>query len=401
MDKKKIFLTVTLNMVITIGIFAGSVRAEENIAVIINGAPLVSDVAPIVVEGRTLAPLRAISEAMGVSVNWVNESQMVAFSNGTTTYTLQIDNPTVIETTDGRTITNTIDVPPTIINSRTFVPVRFLAESLNVNISYDGTTNTVYVGEGLSITNDSQIINPSEEFVISKLNTISVVTGIQTATEENDPNGKLHKAGGYNSAVYFSTSYIDQNSVRGKDIVDKGTDCGGQIEVYSTVEDAEKRNTELSIYDGTFLDSGSHKVLGTMVIRISSKSTATEQNYLTELIVDAFTNDIHTNVNHSASNNITPSINNNTTSSTPFYANHSYVPDFGAIFNVPLRSSNDTDYVYELSNISPKEMNEYHDVLEENGFVPYGAGGSIAIYKKDNISVTIMFTDTLLFVVVE
>ncbi len=38
------------------------------------------------------------------------------------------------------------DVPPFIQNSRTFVPIRFVAEALGYPVSYDGTTKTVYVG---------------------------------------------------------------------------------------------------------------------------------------------------------------------------------------------------------------------------------------------------------------
>jgi len=38
------------------------------------------------------------------------------------------------------------DVPPFIQNSRTFVPIRFVAEALGYPVSYDGNTKTVYVG---------------------------------------------------------------------------------------------------------------------------------------------------------------------------------------------------------------------------------------------------------------
>lgn len=41
----------------------------------------------------------------------------------------------------------TIDVPPTFINGRTFVPLRFIAESLGANVDYDSAAKSVYVSE--------------------------------------------------------------------------------------------------------------------------------------------------------------------------------------------------------------------------------------------------------------
>lgn len=134
-----------------------------------------------------------------------------------------------------------------------------------------------------------QITNPSEDFVKEKLNTIEQITDMATVTEDNDPNGNLNKAGGYTSTVYFSVSLIDQSSVYGDDLIDKGTQAGGSIEVYASVEDAEKRNTYLASFDGSILASGSHIVLGTIVIRTSDDLTASQQKTLEKQIIESFT----------------------------------------------------------------------------------------------------------------
>lgn len=136
-----------------------------------------------------------------------------------------------------------------------------------------------------SVLQMKQITNPNEDFVIQRLKGIPNISGYQAVTEDHDPNGNLNKQGGYTSTVYFSTPLIDQSSVYGNDIVDKGTECGGAIEVYASEEDAEKRDSYLASFDGAgMLNSGSHKVLGTIVIRTSTKLTATQQ--------DEFTNNI-------------------------------------------------------------------------------------------------------------
>ena len=112
---------------------------------------------------------------------------------------------------------------------------------------------------------------------------------IAAATEDNDPNGQLHKAGGYTSAVYFSHENVDQGSVYGSSLIDKGTDAGGQIEVYATPEDAAKRDTYLAAFDGSVLSSGSHTVIGTCVIRTSNELKASQQSELEANIISELT----------------------------------------------------------------------------------------------------------------
>ncbi len=138
-----------------------------------------------------------------------------------------------------------------------------------------------------SVLQMKQITNPNEDFITQRLKGIPNISGYQAVTEDHDPNGNLNKQGGYTSTVYFSTPLIDQSSVYGNDIVDKGTECGGAIEVYASEEDAEKRDSYLASFDGAgMLNSGSHKVLGTIVIRTSTKLTATQQNEFTNNITN-------------------------------------------------------------------------------------------------------------------
>lgn len=142
----------------------------------------------------------------------------------------------------------------------------------------------------LSIKQFALVDNPSESYVISCLQKVPGVTGIEAATEDNDPNGKLGKAGGYTAAVFFSHENVNQADVLGDTIIDKGTEAGGQIEVYATVDDAERRNDYLTTFDGSFLNVGSHCVLGTCVLRTSDKMTASKQKQLEADMIEALTN---------------------------------------------------------------------------------------------------------------
>lgn|GEM_PF-901968 len=135
----------------------------------------------------------------------------------------------------------------------------------------------------------SQITNPEEKWVEERLTEVNSITGQQAVTKNNDPNGMLNKEGGYTSCIYFTVKNIDSDSVEGKDIVAKGTDAGGAIEVYPTLETAENRCEYLSQFDGTLLYSGSYVIVGTMIIRTSYKLSNQEQIDLTNEIVIALT----------------------------------------------------------------------------------------------------------------
>lgn len=134
-----------------------------------------------------------------------------------------------------------------------------------------------------------QITNPSEEWIIERLKLVDGITDIQAVTEECDPNNLLGVDGGYTSCVYFTVNNIAQDSVSGKDIIDKGTDAGGAIEVYSTVNDAKNRCKYLGQFDNTLLYSGSYAIVGTTVIRTSYLLTNEQQVELTNKITTEFT----------------------------------------------------------------------------------------------------------------
>ncbi len=96
---------------------------------------------PIVNNDRTLVPIRAIIEAFGGTVGWDNNTRTV-------TLTLEDD---LIKLTIDSTVANfnnqgtTLDVAPTVINGRTMLPIRFIAESFNLGVAWESNTRTVSI----------------------------------------------------------------------------------------------------------------------------------------------------------------------------------------------------------------------------------------------------------------
>lgn len=166
-----------------------------------------------------------------------------------------------------------------------------VVKELNVP-DYSSTLNTIKeqkedLEESYAV--QKQIMNPTQDWVLSKLNNVNDISNIACATEDNDPNGNLGKDGGYTAQIYFSSSLLGTQTLAGDKLIDEGTDAGGSIEVYQNVEDAKRRNEYLSTFDGTVVSAGKHAVLGTMVVRASSELTASKQNKFMDELVAALT----------------------------------------------------------------------------------------------------------------
>ncbi|CDZ75068.1 Copper amine oxidase domain protein [Peptoniphilus sp. ING2-D1G] len=150
--KEKVILIITLLLLI----IPFTVSAEEyELKLWVNGNYIESDVAPFIENGRTLVPVRIISENLGYHVEWNEEKQQVVIAETEglevkKTILLEIGKTDVI-VGDGRTGNAEIavlDVPPKIINSRTFVPIRFIAEQFGQNVDWDEDNKTAIVGKG-------------------------------------------------------------------------------------------------------------------------------------------------------------------------------------------------------------------------------------------------------------
>ncbi len=134
----------------------------------------------------------------------------------------------------------------------------------------------------------AQLINPKEEWVISKLENCTDLSNIQAVTESNDPNKLLNKDGGYTSTIYFTVNQISNDD--NANSIELGTDGGGCIEVYKNIDDAKSRCTYLESFNNSILATGSYSLIGTMVVRTSYQLDEESQYNLTDEIFESLTN---------------------------------------------------------------------------------------------------------------
>ena len=95
--------------------------------------------AVIIVENRTMVPVRFVSQFLGFEVDWDGDSGTVIFANRTDTVVLRIGLDRLLVNTENIQM----DVVAMIYDNRTYIPIRFFAESIGFEVDWDEATQTV------------------------------------------------------------------------------------------------------------------------------------------------------------------------------------------------------------------------------------------------------------------
>ena len=104
----------------------------------VNGVAKTLDAAPIIKNSRTMLPVRFVAENLGATVGWDGATSTVTVTTDTTKIELVIG----ASTAKVNGVEVTLDSPAFIESSRTYLPVRFVAENLGAEVAWDGTTST-------------------------------------------------------------------------------------------------------------------------------------------------------------------------------------------------------------------------------------------------------------------
>ncbi len=96
---------------------------------------------PVIRDERTLTPIRAAAEAMGASVAWEEESQTTALAKGDTVILFTIGSNIAYLNEERQNL----DTQPMILNGRTMLPVRFIAENFGYDVEWNGASQTITI----------------------------------------------------------------------------------------------------------------------------------------------------------------------------------------------------------------------------------------------------------------
>ncbi len=153
------------------------VSADSEISVLLDGVKIEFDQPPIIINDRTMVPMRAIYEALGAEVSWDGTTRTASGTKCGITVSFTIDQDIVVINYNEKKI----DSPAVIVNDRTLVPLRALAEGFGVDVQWDGPIRTA------KLTN---INPPVETFIDGKINKVpTTYRYLGQINAENKPHG--------------------------------------------------------------------------------------------------------------------------------------------------------------------------------------------------------------------
>ena len=124
----------------------------------VNGVDMPIDeqgTVPVIVNDRTLLPVRAVIEQMGGTVGWNGETEEVTLTYGEDEIKLTIGSTEALLNGE----TRTLDVAPAVMNDRTMLPARFVCENLSAEVTWDSVQKQVIItGKHLKTGADLRIV---------------------------------------------------------------------------------------------------------------------------------------------------------------------------------------------------------------------------------------------------
>lgn len=132
-----------LALTLLAGFSVGSVHAASApVDISVNGSYILTEVEPIIKNGTVLAPVRAVSNALGCqNIYWDEKSKTATVASGANTVKIK-SGSSVAEVNGAK---KKLAVPAEIVNGRILVPIRFTAENFGADVEWNPNTYTVRI----------------------------------------------------------------------------------------------------------------------------------------------------------------------------------------------------------------------------------------------------------------
>ncbi|HZK33608.1 MAG TPA: stalk domain-containing protein [Tissierellaceae bacterium] len=177
--KKNYKIISVMTLILILLIFSacnGEAANIDEIALIVNGKDITSIAKPVIRNGRTLVPLRFVTEEIGGEVAWDNGKREVSIKKNDKNISLVIDKKIIQY--DNKKAAMVSDIAPIIIDSRTFVPLRLVGNLLDIDVRWDNNTRRVIVdsnkASAMESLYDIKITSHGQNSIIDGKTTIKV-----------------------------------------------------------------------------------------------------------------------------------------------------------------------------------------------------------------------------------
>lgn len=176
--------------------------AAKEVKIEIDGKEMVpKDMPAVIIDGRTMLPMRQIAQELGCEVNWNEAAKQIYVMRGSDIIVFTVDSKTGYE--NGKEFT--MDVPATIVNDRTMLPVRALADALHLNIKWDDPNRIVSIQSGDTVVKDEPTTPESGQ------TTAGTLTSIQTPSAKDADQTFIIQADA--SMERYEKTFVDDQKI--------------------------------------------------------------------------------------------------------------------------------------------------------------------------------------------
>lgn len=109
---------------------------------------------------RTYLPLRFVSESLGYEVTYDHPTRAIGITSKGRSVQMNVRSRSFTVNGEARTM----DVMPILYKDRTYIPVRYVAESFNLPVDWDDASRTVYLGRGVKPQPSKAQVTPNEGY---------------------------------------------------------------------------------------------------------------------------------------------------------------------------------------------------------------------------------------------
>ncbi len=148
---KKLLSITMAALMMSASVFAADVN------VVVNSKPI--DSKGIIIDGRTMMPVRGVFEELGFDVSWDNDTKTATLTKSIVT--VKMTNGDKGFTVNGKEIIP--DVPQQIVDGRFMLPLRAVAEAIGARVNWDGATSTATISTGLKVEGVLDLTDNKEE----------------------------------------------------------------------------------------------------------------------------------------------------------------------------------------------------------------------------------------------
>lgn len=119
----------------------GATAMADDISVFVNNELVQMDQSPVIINDRTMVPVRAVFEKAGAQVSWDDTVKTATITKDNYTVIVKLGQPYIYK--NGKPIS--LDVPSTIVNDRIVIPVRAIAEAMDFGVTWNSMSRSVLI----------------------------------------------------------------------------------------------------------------------------------------------------------------------------------------------------------------------------------------------------------------